>query len=63
MRFSFGDFTLDSETRQLLRSGQEVPLPPKAYGLLELLVRRDRQKLERADRVPEREVDGRGLVR
>ena len=39
MRFAFGDFTLDSETRQLFRSGHEVPLSPKAYGLLELLLR------------------------
>ena len=39
MRYAFDDFTLDTETRQLFRAGREVPLPPKAYGLLELLVR------------------------
>jgi DNA-binding winged helix-turn-helix (wHTH) protein len=39
MRYSFDEFTLDSETRQLFRAGREVPLAPKAYGLLELLVR------------------------
>ncbi len=39
MRYAFDDFTLDTETRQLFRAGREVPLSPKAYGLLELLVR------------------------
>jgi DNA-binding winged helix-turn-helix (wHTH) protein len=35
---SFGDFSLDLERRQLLRSGKEVHLSPKALQLLELLV-------------------------
>ena len=34
----FGLFSLDPATRQLLRDGQEVPLSPKAFQLLSLLV-------------------------
>lgn len=41
VRVRFGDFTLDSETRQLLRNRREVPLSPKAFDLLcTLLARR-----------------------
>jgi DNA-binding winged helix-turn-helix (wHTH) protein len=36
--FRFGPFSLDSRTRQLLRDGAEVPLSPKAFHLLLLLV-------------------------
>ena len=39
MRVRFGPYVLDSETRQLHRDGQEVHLTPKAWELLELLVR------------------------
>jgi DNA-binding winged helix-turn-helix (wHTH) protein len=35
---AFGDFSLDLESRQLLRAGREVRLSPKALQLLELLV-------------------------
>lgn len=37
---SFGPFTLDAETRQLLRSADRLPvhLPPKAFDLLSVLV-------------------------
>jgi DNA-binding winged helix-turn-helix (wHTH) protein len=35
---AFGDFSLSLETRQLLRSGKEVHLSPKALQLLELLI-------------------------
>jgi DNA-binding winged helix-turn-helix (wHTH) protein len=38
MRVTFGDCTLDSETRQLLRGAAAVHLSPKAFRLLELLV-------------------------
>ncbi|HEY6930894.1 MAG TPA: FHA domain-containing protein [Thermoanaerobaculia bacterium] len=38
MRVRFGDFTLDSETRELLRGDRPVHLSPKAYRLLELLL-------------------------
>ena len=39
MRVRFGPFVLDSETRQLHCEGREVHLTPKAWELLELLVR------------------------
>jgi DNA-binding winged helix-turn-helix (wHTH) protein len=40
MPWLFGDFTLDEERRQLLREGNPIPLEPKAYELLNLLVAR-----------------------
>ncbi len=39
MPVRFGPFLLDSETRRLHREGREVHLAPKAWDLLELLVR------------------------
>ena len=39
MPYRFGEFVLDDGTRQLTRGGREVPLGPKAFELLELLVR------------------------
>ena len=39
MRVRFGPFVVDSETRQLHREGREVHLTPKAWELLDLLVR------------------------
>ena len=39
VRLQFGDCTLDLETRELLRSGKAVHIEPKAFRLLELLVR------------------------
>ena len=38
MRARFGPFTIDSETRQLLRAGTEVHLSPKAFDLLCTLI-------------------------
>ncbi len=38
--FNFGNFTLDLEKRLLLRDGEPVPLTPKAFDTLALLVRR-----------------------
>ena len=46
--FWFGDFELDQERRQLLRSGEPVPLQPKAYELLSLLLQRRPRVLSRA---------------
>jgi DNA-binding winged helix-turn-helix (wHTH) protein len=40
MVVSFGDFAFDQERRQLLRSGEPVPLETKAYELLGLLLSR-----------------------
>lgn len=36
--YSFGDFTLDNATRQLLSGGREVHLSPKAFDLLAALI-------------------------
>jgi TolB-like protein/DNA-binding winged helix-turn-helix (wHTH) protein len=48
MSFWFGEFELDQERRQLLRSGEPVPLEPKAYELLSLLLERRPRALSRA---------------
>ncbi len=39
MRYSFSDYVLDADTRELLRGGRVLPLGPKALELLELLLR------------------------
>jgi DNA-binding winged helix-turn-helix (wHTH) protein len=39
LRFRFGDFLLDTDSRQLFRGGAEVHLQPKTFELLDLLVR------------------------
>ncbi|HEY2943921.1 MAG TPA: FHA domain-containing protein [Vicinamibacteria bacterium] len=36
----FGDFVFDEDTRELLRGGEPVPLPPKSFELLRHLLRR-----------------------
>ena len=38
MRLRFGDCVFDSDTRQLLREGNPVPLTPKVFQLLEALI-------------------------
>jgi Tol biopolymer transport system component/DNA-binding winged helix-turn-helix (wHTH) protein len=48
MSFWFGDFEVDQERRQLLRAGEPVPLEPKAYELLSLLLERRPRALSRA---------------
>jgi DNA-binding winged helix-turn-helix (wHTH) protein len=48
MSLSFGEFELEQERRQLLRSGLAVPLAPKDYELLSLLVERRPRALSRA---------------
>src|SRR5271168_1429382 len=40
MKLVFGDCTLDLNARQLTRSGAVVPLEPKMYQLLEILIKR-----------------------
>lgn len=40
MRTRFGPFTLDSETRQLFRGGEEIHVSPKAFELLFTLIAR-----------------------
>jgi len=39
-RLSFGPFAFDTQTRLLSRGGQEVALPPRVLGVLELLLQR-----------------------
>jgi DNA-binding winged helix-turn-helix (wHTH) protein/tetratricopeptide (TPR) repeat protein len=39
-RYEFGEFTLDASERRLSRSGQAVPLEPKALDVLVVLLRR-----------------------
>ena len=46
--FWFGEFELDQERRQLLHSGEPVPIQPKAYDLLSLLLQRRPRVLSRA---------------
>ena len=38
MRLRFGDIVLDSDTREVLRGGVPIPMPPKVFQLLEELV-------------------------
>jgi len=38
--FRFGDFTLNMNSRQLFREGEEIMLTPKEFGLLALFARR-----------------------
>src|SRR5712691_5795763 len=48
MAWLFGDFALDQERRQLLRAGVSLPLEPKAYELLSLLLARRPRALSKA---------------
>lgn len=43
----FGAFTLDADSRRLLRDGREVALTPKEFGLLEILIRKAPRALTR----------------
>lgn len=47
MTFRFGQFSLDSDARQLLRDGVEVSLAPKALQLLLLLVQNRTRAMSR----------------
>jgi DNA-binding winged helix-turn-helix (wHTH) protein len=40
MRLAVSDWVFDSDTRQVIRKGTTAPLSPKAFDLLELLIRR-----------------------
>jgi DNA-binding winged helix-turn-helix (wHTH) protein len=48
-RLQFDGFTVDTGTRELLRGGQPVHLSPKAFDLLEILVRRRPEAVPRAE--------------
>jgi DNA-binding winged helix-turn-helix (wHTH) protein len=45
--YEFGPFRLDSAERRLLRNGENVPLTPKAFDLLLVLVRNQGHLLEK----------------
>jgi len=47
VRLRFGPFTVDTDTRQLLRDGSEVHLSPKAFDLLCVLVEHRPRVLEK----------------
>ena len=47
MRYAFGDFLLDTDTGELLRDGQSIPLRRQAFRLLQALVERAPALVER----------------
>ena len=47
IRYRFGEFTLSAQRRLLVREGQEVPLIPRYFDLLLLLVERRREAVHR----------------
>ena len=49
MRLASGDWVFDSDTREVIRKGTAVPLSPKAFDLLELLIRRRPKAVSKAD--------------
>lgn len=65
--FEFGRFCLDTEERRLLRDGQPVPLTPKAYETLRVLVENSGQVLEKEELIrrvwPDAFVEEGGLTR
>lgn len=48
MRYVFGPFALDQESRELTRDGRRIPLTPRALELLRTLVRWRPRALEKA---------------
>src|SRR5438034_303058 len=49
MNIEFADFTLDWDTRQLLRAGTPIHLSPKALELLKVLVERRPKAVSKAE--------------
>ena len=49
MRYRFGGFILDHDTRQLLSNGDDIHLTPKAFDLLALLVANPARALSKAE--------------
>jgi DNA-binding winged helix-turn-helix (wHTH) protein/TolB-like protein/tetratricopeptide (TPR) repeat protein len=45
--YEFGAFRLDTQERRLLRNGEPVPLPPKVYDVLLVLVENSGQTIEK----------------
>jgi DNA-binding winged helix-turn-helix (wHTH) protein len=53
LRIHFGEFVLDDRTRELLRDDQGVHLSPKAFQLLEVLLRRRPEAVPKAELMAE----------
>jgi DNA-binding winged helix-turn-helix (wHTH) protein len=49
MRLSVRDWVFDSDTREVIRAGNGVPFSPKAFALLELLIRRRPKAVSKAE--------------
>ena len=49
MRVRFDRFVIDSETRELLLGGDRVPLSPKAFDLLTILIAERPKALAKSD--------------
>jgi DNA-binding winged helix-turn-helix (wHTH) protein len=52
-RYEFGPFQLDTANHSLLRNGQLVPLTPKAFDLLEVLVENNGRLIEKDELLKE----------
>src|ERR1700720_4399299 len=49
MQLTVSDWVFDSDTREVVRNGRAVPLSPKAFALLELLIRRRPKAVSKAE--------------
>jgi len=49
MRLAVSDWVFDSDTREVVRNSRAVPLSPKAFALLELLIRRRPKAVSKAE--------------
>jgi len=52
-RYEFGPFRLDTSEHSLLRDGQVVPLEPKVFNLLRVLVQNDGRLLQKEELIKE----------
>src|SRR6478609_2674204 len=52
-RFGFGAFTLDAAERLLLKDGRVVPITPKAFDLLAVMVRNPGRLLSKDELIKE----------
>src|SRR6187200_3785533 len=52
-RYEFGPFRLDTSEHSLLRDGQVVPLEPKVFNLLRVLVQNDGRLLQKEELIRE----------
>ena len=48
-RWTFGDFVLNLDTHELVRAGTPVPLSPKAFQLLDILVENHPKALSKTE--------------